>query len=54
MNNLKDFGLWTRRLLAIMIITYVGYMVWTGGLEGQDVKEMALLVLGFYFASTAG
>jgi hypothetical protein len=55
MAELKDFGLWTRRLLALLI---VGCFVWlsiqaeTGDQVNPAlgmVQDLSFLVLGFYF-----
>ena len=49
---MQEAGLWTRRVIALLVLLYVGYQVYKGALEPQDIKEMALLVLGFYFGSS--
>jgi hypothetical protein len=50
----SDFGLWTRRMLALLVILYVGYALYIGQIEGQSIKEMALMVLACYFAVNKG
>jgi len=54
MADLKDFGLWTRRILALMVVgTFVYLAVTSSGTEVSPVLSLsnglAGMVLGFYF-----
>lgn len=54
MAELRDFGLWTRRVLALLIVGCFVYLSATGkGPETSPalgmVQDLTLLVLGFYF-----
>lgn len=48
---MSDFGLWTRRLIAVAVVGYFGWQVYSGGQAPQDVKELTLIILGYYFGT---
>lgn len=50
--KLRDMepGLWAKRLIVACLMVYLGWMTFTKEITGQDLKEIVLVVVTYYFA----
>jgi hypothetical protein len=49
---MSEFGLWTRRVIALSIVFMMGYYVWLGRVTEQDLQTLLAMIVGFYFGSS--